>query len=147
MFDVNIYIETTLKSANIGTGKYGFVVEYITHKNEIPITRTGMDEAEETTANQLLLIGCIRALELLTKSCQIKIYLDSTYIANGINKWIKDWHRNGWKTAKGDPVKNLDLWMPFYELSTNHLITVENVKTHSYSGWIQEEMKKELAAV
>jgi ribonuclease HI len=35
---------------------------------------------------------------------------DSVYVVEGATKWVKGWLKNGWKTAKGEPVKNKDLW-------------------------------------
>src|SRR3989344_6102912 len=40
----------------------------------------------------------------------IKIYTDSSYVLNGITKWIHGWKRNGWKTKAKEPVENQDLW-------------------------------------
>ncbi|KAG8237063.1 hypothetical protein J437_LFUL005170 [Ladona fulva] len=33
---------------------------------------------------------------------------DSSFLINAITKWIKNWKRNNWKTANGEPVKNKD---------------------------------------
>ena len=38
------------------------------------------------------------------------MYTDSTYLRDGITKWIHNWKRNGWRTAAKKPVKNVDLW-------------------------------------
>ena len=37
------------------------------------------------------------------------IYTDSAYSINCITKWIMSWKRNGWKTSKGETVKNGDI--------------------------------------
>lgn len=36
----------------------------------------------------------------------IVICLDSLYCINSLTKWYKSWMKNGWKTAKNEPVKN-----------------------------------------
>ena len=35
---------------------------------------------------------------------------DSEYTVSGITSWIYTWRGNGWKTAGGKPVSNVDLW-------------------------------------
>lgn len=146
MFDVNIYIETSLKSANVSDGYYGYVVEYILQKKKEPVTRNEIGKEVNITANQLYLMACYRALERLEKSCDITLYTDSPYIQNGINTWMHQWYQADWINAKGEQVKNMDLWKPLHELSKRHFIHVENVKAHNYSVWLQDEIKKKEAA-
>jgi ribonuclease HI len=141
VFDVNIYIETTIKSANVGSGKYGYVVEFIT-KDEVPVTRSSIEEELNITANQLNLVACIRALEILKKPCQITIFTNSKYVENGINTWMHNWYQNDWINAKGDHIKNMDLWKPLHNAARQHFIKVENVKAHNYSVWLRDEMRK-----
>ena len=38
------------------------------------------------------------------------IHTDSTYLRDGITKWIYAWKERGWKTAAKKSVKNVDLW-------------------------------------
>uniref|UniRef100_UPI0031B6B35C RNase H family protein n=1 Tax=Stenotrophomonas maltophilia TaxID=40324 RepID=UPI0031B6B35C len=35
---------------------------------------------------------------------------DSQYVQLGIQHWIKDWRQYGWRTSRGRPVKNAELW-------------------------------------
>ena len=146
LFDVNIYIETTIKSANVGTGYYGYVLEYMLQKNNEPVTRTEVEKEINITANQLYLMACYRALERLEKSCDITIYTDSTYIQNGITTWMHQWYQTDWINGKGEHVKNKDLWKPLHTLSRSHLIRVELVKAHNYSVWLRDEIRKKEAA-
>lgn len=37
------------------------------------------------------------------------IYSDSDYSIKCVTQWIGGWKRNGWRTAKGEPVKNQSL--------------------------------------
>lgn len=46
-------------------------------------------------------------------ACRVKhlvIKSDSGYVVDGITKYVKKWESNGWRNAKGEPVKNRDLW-------------------------------------
>lgn len=35
---------------------------------------------------------------------------DSEYVVRGVTEWIPKWLQNGWRTSKGKPVANRDLW-------------------------------------
>ena len=56
------------------------------------------------------LMAAIRALEALKRPSRVKLYTDSIYVMKGIQTWIHDWKKRGWKTADKKPVKNEDLW-------------------------------------
>lgn len=142
MFDVNIYIETTLKGANKGAGYYGYVVEYFLQKNQEPVTRSEIELEENVTAYQLQLLACYRALEILKKPCQVTIYIDSAYVESGIKDWMHKWYQEDWIGSKGNLVKNKDIWKPLHALSKLHFISVENVKAHNYSVWLKDEIRK-----
>lgn len=40
---------------------------------------------------------------------------DSQYLVLGISQYIHVWRRNGWRTSRGEPVKNRDLWETIYD--------------------------------
>ncbi len=63
------------------------------------------------TNNQMELTAAIKGLQFCPESCAVDLYTDSTYVKDGITKWIVNWKRNGWKTAAKKPVKNQELWM------------------------------------
>ena len=71
------------------------------------------------------------ALEALTKPVTVHLYTDSTYVRNGITKWVLGWERNGWKTAAKQPVKNVDLWQRLVAAMAVHEITWHWVKGHN----------------
>ena len=49
-----------------------------------------------TTNNRMELQACIAALENLEGPYDVVLYTDSTYVRNGITKWIKGWKVRGW---------------------------------------------------
>ncbi len=59
------------------------------------------------------------------------LYSDSKYVVQGINEWLKGWIKNGWKTASKKPVKNIELWQEFLEVSKPHNIKAIWVKGHN----------------
>ncbi|MEM7266184.1 MAG: RNase H family protein, partial [Pseudomonadota bacterium] len=56
---------------------------------------------------------------------------DSQYVKNGINQWIHNWRKNGWRTADKKPVKNADLWKRLDEAVKKHQVNWHWVKGHS----------------
>ena len=52
---------------------------------------------------------CTKALEALTRQCQVRLHTDSKYVQQGISEWVHNWKKRGWKTADKKPVKNEDL--------------------------------------
>ena len=69
---------------------------------------------EHTTNNRMELQAAISALSFLksnvTGQMSIIIYCDSTYVVNGITKWVHRWQEKGWRTANKKSVLNRDLW-------------------------------------
>ena len=61
----------------------------------------------------------------------MSLHTDSTYLLNGITKWVEGWQRNGWKTAAKKPVKNDDLWRRLIEAMRPHDVTWVWVKGHA----------------
>src|SRR5262249_27204980 len=84
-----------------------------------------------TTNNRMELTGAIMALEALKVPSQVDLYSDSTYVRDGITKWVHGWKRNGWKTADKKPVKNDDLWKRLDEAAKRHEVTWHWVKGHN----------------
>lgn len=66
-----------------------------------------------TTNSAMELYAALRALQIAfdldVVSCIITT--DSTYILDGITKYLQVWKTNGWKKAQGGDVENIDLWM------------------------------------
>ena len=97
----------------------------------------------ETTNNRMELMAAIEALRATAPSDEINLYTDSQYVKNGINQWIKNWKRNGWKTASKKPVKNQDLWETLDTLIEGRPVHWHWVKGHA--GHPGNERADELA--
>ena len=87
--------------------------------------------APDTTNNRMELIAVIEGLRALKRPCQIELNTDSKYVLQGINEWVHNWKRNGWKTAARKPVKNVDLWQQLDTEVDRHEIDWHWVKGHS----------------
>lgn len=99
--------------------------------------------APDTTNNRMELMAAIEALSSLSRKTVITIVTDSSYVKDGLTKWIHGWKRNGWKTAAKKPVKNEDLWRALDEAVTQHDVSWEWVKGHA--GHEENERADKLA--
>lgn len=98
---------------------------------------------DNTTNNRMELMAAIMALEALTRPVEVTLTSDSSYMKDGITKWINGWKKNGWKTAAKKPVANQDLWMRLDEAAQKHSVTWSWVKGHA--GHPMNERCDELA--
>ena len=97
----------------------------------------------ETTNNRMELMAVIQALESLSRECRVTVTSDSQYVLKGINEWMENWKKRGWKTSAKKPVKNVDLWQRLDKARENHDIEWVWVKGHS--GHSENEIADELA--
>ena len=97
----------------------------------------------ETTNNEMELTAAIKGLEYFNSPTDLDLYTDSKYVMDGINDWIHNWKRNGWKTANKKPVKRSNLWIELDKLNSFHDVKWYWVKGHS--GDIGNDMADELA--
>jgi len=123
-------------SGNPGPGGWAAIILV---NNEIQNMLSGREK--NTTNNQMELMAPIKAIQKLKKKSEISIFTDSTYVRDGITTWIKQWEKNGWKTASKKPVKNKELWKKLKNLSSKHSIKWIWVKGHSqdkYNNLVDE---------
>jgi len=113
-------------SGNPGVGGWGVVI-IEDNKNEFFLN--GGDK--NTTNNKMELTAAIKALKTFEKKSTITLITDSKYVKDGIQSWIQNWKKNGWKTAAKKPVKNKELWIELDDLITKHNISWEWVKGHT----------------
>ena len=83
-----------------------------------------------TTNNRMELTAVIRGLQSLTRDCNVAVWTDSQYVKNGIETWIHNWKRNGWKTADKKPVKNAELWRELDGEAARHRVRWHWVRGH-----------------
>ncbi|MFN3460715.1 MAG: ribonuclease HI [Oceanibaculum sp.] len=124
-------------SGNPGPGGWGAVLRYGRHEKEL----SGADPA--TTNNRMEMTAAIMALEALTRPSTVELYTDSTYLRDGILKWLPSWKKRGWLTADKKPVKNVDLWQRLEAALGPHRVTWHWVKGHA--GHPENERADKLA--
>lgn len=110
---------------NPGPGGWGAVLRFGGHEREL------RGSEDNTTNNRMELLAAISALEALTESCLVVLTTDSTYVKDGITRWIRNWKANGWKTAAKKPVKNKDLWQKLDAECLRHQVEWRWVKGHA----------------
>ena len=129
-------------SGNPGPGGWGVLLQ--AHDGDDLIREKELCGGEaDTTNNRMELMAAITALETLSRASTLTIVTDSSYVKDGLTKWIHGWKRNGWKTAAKKPVKNEDLWRRLDDAQARHSVTWEWVKGHA--GHEENERADKLA--
>ena len=59
------------------------------------------------------------------------LYTDSSYVRDGITRWIHRWKANGWRTAAKTPVKNEDLWRRLDAALGRHAVEWHWIRGHA----------------
>ncbi|MDG2494879.1 MAG: ribonuclease HI [Luminiphilus sp.] len=122
---------------NPGPGGWGVLLRMDNQSREI----FGGEGA--TTNNRMELTAAIEALAALKEACTVELTTDSTYVKDGVTRWMENWERNGWRTAAKKPVKNQDLWQALNAQVARHEVNWHWVKGHS--GHPENELADMLA--
>lgn len=109
---------------NPGPGGWGAVV-----LENSTVTELGGREIE-TTNNRMELTAVIEALKK-SEAHNIEVFTDSSYVVNGITKWIHSWEASGWKTKARQAVLNKDLWKKLHVAAMGRKIDWHIVPGHA----------------
>ncbi len=127
-------------SGNPGPGGWGVVV----YLDDGTCHELG-GPAVDTTNNRMELQAAIESLtylHTLPPQESIPLYTDSEYVKKGVTQWVAGWKRKGWKTAKGTPVLNQDLWQTLDQLNESW---IEWRYVRGHSGDVGNERCDEIA--
>ena len=126
---VTIYTDGSSRG-NPGPGGYGCVLQFVDTKGALH-ERELSQGFSNTTNNRMELLGVIVALEALKRPCIVEVHSDSQYVVNAFNQhWVEGWQKRGWKNAKKEPVKNIDLWKRLLAAKQKHQVNFHWVKGH-----------------
>ena len=125
---VTIYTDGACKG-NPGPGGWGALLICGDTEKELS------GHAPQTTNNRMEMQAVIEGLNALKTPCHINLYTDSTYVRDGITKWIIGWQKKGWKTADNKPVKNIDLWQAMLQAIEPHKVEWHWVKGHADNAY------------
>jgi ribonuclease HI len=110
---------------NPGPGGWACILRYGDNKKEI------FGSEPQTTNNRMELTAAVKGLTALREACEVEIVTDSQYMKNGIQKWIANWKRNGWRTSEKKPVLNQDLWEELDRQNARHKTVWSWTKGHA----------------
>ncbi|TFH69189.1 ribonuclease HI [Gammaproteobacteria bacterium LSUCC0057] len=134
--DVELFTDGACRG-NPGPGGWGVLMRSGSHSKEL------CGGEPETTNNRMEMMAVIEGLAALQRPCQVRVTSDSTYVLKGVQEWLPNWKKRGWKTASKQPVKNVDLWQRLDGLIAQHTIEWQWVKGHS--GHPENELADQLA--
>lgn len=121
---VQIWTDGACKG-NPGLGGWGALLRQGHHEKAI------YGGEADTTNNRMELMAVIEALKALKRPCDVVVHTDSQYVQKGMNEWLANWKRRGWRTADKKPVKNVDLWQELDALVGQHTLQWRWVRGHA----------------
>ncbi|WMI80230.1 ribonuclease HI [Anaerotignum sp. MB30-C6] len=125
MRTVTIYTDGAC-SGNPGPGGYGVVMLYGSARKELS------GGYFKTTNNRMEVLAVIKGLEALKEPCAVKLYSDSKYVVDAIEKgWAIKWRNQGWMRNKKEKASNVDLWERLLKLLEIHSVSFIWVKGHA----------------
>ena len=127
--NITIYTDGAC-SGNPGIGGWGAVI-LIPQQKTIYLH----GGSHKTTNNKMELTAAIKVLQYFDKPQNLELYTDSKYVMHGIESWIKNWKKNGWKTSAKKPVKNKELWEALDTEIAKHQIKWLWVKGHDGNAY------------
>lgn len=135
---VEIYIGTSLKGKQKGTGRVMYIMKTL-RKNGTPYESAPEVAEFENASESGLVVRALRdALQRLNYACEVTIYTECISFVAAINQeWPEKWKENGWKGSKGQNVKDAEVWgtiLQELEDSGHELGAV--CGKHEYIGWM-----------
>jgi ribonuclease HI len=122
--EVEIYTDGAC-SGNPGPGGYAAILSCGGHKKEVWGGR------RRTTNNRMEILAVIEALACLKKPCKVRVFSDSKYLVDAMEKgWVTRWRSKGWMRGKDAPALNVDLWQRLLALLAVHEVRFAWVKGH-----------------
>ena len=122
---INIYTDGAC-SGNPGIGGWGAVI--FSNSDDVVFLNGGENI---TTNNRMELTAAIKSIAYFKNRSNLEIFTDSKYLKDGIERWILNWKKNGWKTSNKKTVKNKDLWVQLDKEILKHNIKWNWVKGHA----------------
>ncbi len=112
-------------SGNPGPGGWA----YILRTTDASVEASGGESP--TTNNRMELTAVIEGLRALEAPSRVEVWSDSQYVLKGLDEWMDNWKKRGWKTAAKKPVKNVELWKILDDLRRVHTLSFHWVRGHS----------------
>jgi ribonuclease HI len=88
----------------------------------------------DTTNNRMELRAVIAGLSALKEAAAVRVVTDSQYVQRGMTQYLPRWVQSSWRTSRGVPVSNRDLWEALLHESSRHEVTWTWVRGHGASA-------------
>lgn len=141
MKHADIFITHNMTCLKAGYAAYVYVIYADTSKGRAECGEFGT--GQDVTVNRINLLALRSALKHFRSPAEITVYTDSSTVAGAFNcDSIRKWRQNDFKTARGRPLANADLWRSVADLAQKHLVDAILTKHHQYTNWADGELKK-----
>lgn len=138
---VNIYAEALPATFKKMPRAFGFIMELVDIVGETVQTTDGWT-VEETTWNEAVLKAFVAALAKLRRPCEIHLYTQNKVVLDLFDNNLETWEKNGYRNARGEPVKNATLWELLSREGKDHLILTEE-GVHRFYHWMMARLEEE----
>ena len=136
---VDVFVQTNIKGIAKASGAFIWLLEMQSSKG--PATLSEKKSVLNVTARIAELTALIKALERMTKPCELMIHVSNSNLAKTLeNRWIDTWAETGFINAKGEEMKDAALWQQFYDLFKQHTFLGVTCEPHTYTSWMQTEL-------
>lgn len=140
MMKVEIYTETSIRSPRKQSGHFGYILVYRPEGKD-DATMSDFEKCSDVTPHEIELQAMICAMKRLNRPCEVCFIQSERYIQNMVTSGnLAKWKENGWMSAKGEEVKNKDLWQQLAELMERHTVTWS--EDTGYQQWLIREVQK-----
>ena len=142
MREVKIFTKISY-GGNRKKSMYGACIEFITSKGKAATGYYYGELLENVGFNQVILVALVTALSHLTTPCHVTAYVQSNYVENMLNNgYVKAWEKNGWKTARGEPVACVEQWQQLMELLNVHTVVFASAYDNEYTQEMDKSLKE-----
>lgn len=143
MKDVEVYIETSLKGPQKGTGRVAYFMRAQKGDGTMYDSILEIAEYDGATESSLTLHALIDAMGRLKYACKVTVHTESFAAANAISRnWLREWHDHGWRNSRDAAVRNADLWGIIWQMTIDpgHELAAVQGK-HDWVEWMAWNMQ------
>lgn len=137
VYEVHVYVESDSTAPRKMMRGVGYVLECTRQDGELH-TKEWFN-ARDGTYNEVVLWTLVKALQELNQPCEVHIHSQNAYILNMVGNNLEHWAGNGFRTAKGDLVKDHFGWERLWKEYQKHLVFTEP-GAHGYYTWMLGQM-------
>lgn len=144
MREVSIYIAASIQGRWNRDGYVGYVLEYYPEGSKYPKLLTDYEEVKNMNANRAQQEALIRAIARIREKCILSIYTDSEYLYSGFagKELVGQWIKSGWKTSRGQDVKNRDKWQELLKALQGNLYRFYLKEPNAYMERLKDDLRQ-----